>query len=377
MILKDGESIGSIIGASIRRGKRNVFRLRPVYNAGMNYDADIGIVGAGPLGIELAVALKRAGFSIAHFDARQIGGTIAWWAPGTRWFSSPDRISIAGIPLLTPNQEKATREEYLAYLRSVVLTFDLAINTYERVVGIERMEEGFTLHTERAAGGRAVTVRKLVLATGGTERARKLGIPGEELPHVSHYFRDPHDYFQKRLLVVGGRNSAIEAALRTQRAGAKVSLAYRRANLDARDIKYWLYPEITGLLKSDAIRGYFSAQPTAIRPSHVTLANADGSTVDVPADFVLLMTGYVADMGLCKMAGIALEGDQQLPRYNPATMETNVPGLYIAGTAVAGTQERYRIFLENCHAHVHAIAAALSGKPMAAEEAVCFAQPES
>src|SRR5438045_2020378 len=173
------------------------------------------LVGAGPIGLELAVAFKRAGIDYVHLDAKQIGYTISWFAPQTRFFSSNERIAIAGVPLQTPDQGKCTREQYLAYLRSVVDGFDLHVNTYEPVIGIERdgAGDGFTLTTRPAGSTRSHHVRKLILATGGTDRPRRLGVPGEDQPHVSHYFDDPHRYFRRRLLIVGGKNSAVEAAL--------------------------------------------------------------------------------------------------------------------------------------------------------------------
>src|SRR5437763_7215645 len=203
---------------------------------------DVAIIGAGPIGIELAVALKRAGVDYQHFDAKQIGYTISWFAPQTKFFSSNERIAIAGVPLMTADQSKATREEYLTYLRGVVTQFDLQIRTYEPLVAIERRHHEFILTTRPSIGERKTRARRLVLATGGTDHPRRLNIPGEDLPHVSHYFQDPHTYFGKRLLIVGGKNSAAEAALRCHYAGAHVSLSYRRDQLPAKSIKHWLLP---------------------------------------------------------------------------------------------------------------------------------------
>src|SRR5947209_1729052 len=196
-------------------------------------NADVAIVGAGPIGLELAVALKRAGVDYLHFDAKQIGYTISWFAPQTRFFSSNDRIAIAGVPLNTTDGSKSTREEYLNYLRTVVELYDLKVRTYEPVKNIEQQGGRFVLTTSRAQ----IRCNKLILATGGTDRPRRMNIPGEDLPHVSHYFQDPHVYFRRRLMIVGGRNSAIEAALRCHVAGAHVLLSYRRQALDAQRIK--------------------------------------------------------------------------------------------------------------------------------------------
>ncbi len=366
--------------------------------------ADVAIVGAGPIGLEMAVALKRAGIDYVHFDARQIGYTISWFAPQTRFFSSNERIAIAGVPLETPDQSKATREQYLAYLRSVVRQFDLRVRTYEPVVGIDRHDGGgFSITTRPKSGERRCRANRLILVTGGTDRPRRLQIEGEDLPHVSHYFRDPHEYFGRRLMIVGGKNSAIEAALRCHHAGAKVVLSYRRAELDWRSIKYWLTPEIASLIASGRIEAHFGTLPVKITENEVVLERegtggegtggegtearrhqgtkgeegeggeggegaSSSSTVNystaraaVQADFVLLLVGYEADVSLLKLAGVELLGECRAPRYDLRTMETNVPGLYVAGTATGGTQDKYALFIENCHVHVERIMAALTG----------------
>src|SRR4051812_26951143 len=175
---------------------------------------DVAVVGAGPIGIELAVALKRSGVESVHFDAKQIGYTISWFAPQTKFFSSNERIAIAGVPLQTADQQKATREEYLAYLRGIVQQFELKVNTYEPIVGIAppvppappapaagRAGE-FVLTTNPAGCRRTYRASRVVLCTGGTDHPRRLNIPGEDLPHVSAYFRDPHTYFDRELLIV-------------------------------------------------------------------------------------------------------------------------------------------------------------------------------
>jgi len=339
--------------------------------------AEVAIIGAGPIGLELAVALKQRGIDYLHFDAKQIGYTISWFAPQTRFFSSNERIAIAGVPLNTPDQTKSTREQYLAYLRSIAQQFDLKINTYEPIVGIKRDADGdgFVLTSSPATGKRRWRCRKLVLATGGTDRPRRLNIPGEELPHVDHYFRDPHQYFGKRLLVVGGKNSAVEAALRCHYAGANVSLSYRREAIDAKRIKYWLYPEICGLMSANSIGCFMQTTPVRIEPDRVILRRGN-EHFDVPADFVLLLVGYEQDDTLLRMAGIELQGPSHAPTFDPATMQTNVPGVFVAGTCVGGTQDRFSVFIENCHVHVHRIVAALTHEAAPPEPAMPAA-PES
>jgi thioredoxin reductase (NADPH) len=325
---------------------------------------DVAVVGAGPIGIELAVALRRAGIDYLHFDARQIGYTISWFAPQTRFFSSNERIAIAGVPLETSDQSKSTREQYLAYLRSVVRQFDLTIKTYEPVVGIDRVNGEFHLTTNPRGGRCTYRVRRLVLATGGTDRPRRLNMDGEDLPHVSHYFQDPHTYFGRRLLIVGGKNSAVEAALRCHHAGAKVAISYRRGELDARSIKYWLTPEINSLIAAGRIEAHFHTIVARITETNVllqTTAPAGGQLKSVAVDFVLLLTGYEADVTLLKLAGVTLRGACQSPVFDERTMQTDVPNLYVAGTATGGTQDKYKLFIENCHVHVDRIIAALTG----------------
>jgi thioredoxin reductase (NADPH) len=340
--------------------------------------AEVAVVGAGPLGIELAVALKKRGVSYVHLEAKQIGYTISWFPPQTRFFSSPERIAIAGVPLQTPDQMKATREEYLAYLRAVVLQFGLQVNAYEPVSDIRRPPGGgFAVTTSRGGATRAYRVNKVVLATGGTATPRRLGVPGEDLPHVRPHWSDPHDFFGQRVLIVGGKNSAIETTLRFYRAGARVSLSYRRAELPEKSIKYWLLPEIKHLIKLGEITAHLGTRVARITPSEVTLASTGGGgewTAD--ADFVIPQIGYVADMSLAKLAGVALTGECQVPTYDPETMETNMPGVYLCGTVIGGTQDKYEVFIENGHVHVERIVAHLSGQRRHVADVV-YAQPES
>ncbi|WP_161604683.1 NAD(P)-binding domain-containing protein [Roseiconus nitratireducens] len=323
------------------------------------------IVGAGPIGIELAVALQRAGIAFEMFDAGSIGQTISWWAPQTRWFSSNERIAIAGVPLQTVDQTKATREQYLNYLRSVVTQFGLRIHTHTPVLDIQRGEDTMTVIT----GGQQVRqrwrCREVVLAIGGTDFPRKLEIPGEDLPHVDGYLRETHRYFGRRVLIIGGRNSAIEAALRLHHAGAQVSISYRGEELPVDGIKYWLLPEMLGLLKAGRIGNHLGTVPVEITPQSVKLRSINDDSAplrDVPADDVLSLIGYEQEKSLFRAAGVELVDTSQRPTHDPVTMQTNIPGIYVAGTAVAGTQNsKYKTFLENCHDHVDRIVAHLSG----------------
>lgn len=329
--------------------------------------AEVAIVGAGPIGLELAAALRMAGVDCVQFEAGQIGQTIFKWPPHTHFFSSPERIAIADVPLHNVDQTKVTGEAYLAYLRSVVQHFGLRVNTYEPVVGIGTEGDGFTLVTEMRSGRKSYRFRRVVLATGGISAPNKLGIRGEDLPHVSHYPGDPHRYFGTRLLVVGGRNSAVETALRAWRAGARVTISYRRDQL-SNVTKRHILAEVASLVRIGEIAFLPETVPVEITPCDVALAPfRDGQprpeeATRFDADFVLLCTGFVADMRLFEMAGAELDGPRRVPRFSTETMETSVPGLFVAGTAAAGTQLHYEVFIENCHEHVVKIIRALTGK---------------
>jgi thioredoxin reductase (NADPH) len=336
-------------------------------------ETDVGIVGAGPIGLELAAALKRAGVDYVQWEARQIGHTFTWWPRETYFFSTTERIEIAGVPIPNTAQQRTTGEEYLAYLRSVAEQLELPVRAYEPVVDIERREGrdggGFCVHTRPRKGERAYVCRRLVLANGDMHGPNLLDIPGEDLPHVSHYFRDVHPYFRQQLLIVGGRNSAAEAALRCWRAGAHVTVSYRRAAFDADVVKHWILPDLQAQIEAGNIGFLPLTQPVAITPTHVMLerlrpdGTASGERFQQPADFVLLLTGYVGDVRLFERAGVTLAGPGRAPVYNPETMETDVPGLYVAGTVAAGQrQTRYTLFIENTHVHVGRIVQALTGQ---------------
>lgn len=328
----------------------------------MSESHQVAIIGAGPIGLELAVAFKQAGIDYVQFDAAQIGSTIAWYPPQMLFHSSSDRLALAGMPIQTANQQKITREEFLAYLRALVQQFGLTVRTYERVMGIEKLRGGgFELRTATLAGEHRTRVEQIVLAIGAFHAPRLIDVPGEDLPHVTHHFGDPHQYFGTRLLIVGGRNSAVEAAVRCHRAGADVTISYRGADFDPKVVKFWLLPEVRALIRDGHVRFLPQTSVIEIRTASVVLSSGE-----IPADFVLLMTGYRQDPKLFDMLGVKLEGVAREPVHDPETMETNVPGVFIAGTAVAGTPPRkVSVIVETCHVHVPRIVAAIRGQRVA------------
>ena len=323
----------------------------------------VAIIGAGPIGLELAVAFKQAGIDYVQFDAGQIGSTIQWYPPQMLFHSSSDRLALAGVPIQTANQQKVTREEFLAYLRALAQQFGLTVRTYERVTNVARLPGGgFELTTRALDGEHRTRAEFIVLAAGAMHAPRLINVLGEDLPHVSHYLGDPHMYFGKRLLIVGGRNSAAEAAVRCHRAGAEVTISYRGDDFDPKVVKFWLLPEVRALIRDGHVRWLPRTSVREIRRGSVLLDPPQ----EIAADFVLLMTGYRQDPTMFEMLGVALEGQGRCPVHDPETMETNVPGVFVAGTAVAGTPPRkVAVIVETCHVHVPRIVAAIRGQRVA------------
>lgn len=320
----------------------------------MQQDAQIAIIGAGPIGIELAIALKNSGIPFLQFDKGQIGQIIYAYPAQTHFFSSSERIAISGIPIQTVNQQKCTREEYLAYLRSCVLEHQLDINTYEEVVDVRKNEGLFEIETISYQRKRCYKVPFVVFATGGTAKSRMLNVPGETLPHVSKIMEDPHLYFQKHVAIIGSRNSAVEWSLRCFHAGAKVTLICRREIFDSEHVKYWLLPELLGLVKEGKITCLFSHRVIEIMPDKVKLLTMQDKQSTIDADFVIKAIGFESDTTLLKKAGITVS-ENDVPCFDHDTMQTNIENAFIMGTATGGTQINFKVFIENCHVHVHKI----------------------
>jgi thioredoxin reductase (NADPH) len=207
------------------------------------------------------------------------------------------------------------------------------------------------------------------MAIGDMQFPNRLNIPGEDLPHVSHYFSDPHDYFRTRLLIVGGKNSAVEAALRSWRAGASVTISYRKLEFDEQRVKHWLLPDLQAQIEAGTIGYLPCTAPLAIEPGYVILAPTvggepvpDANPLRHETDFVLLATGFRGDQSLMESIGVELHGENRVPVHKSTTMETNIPGFYVAGTAAAGIQQRYVLFIENSHAHAGKVTRAITGQ---------------
>lgn len=326
--------------------------------------ADVLVIGAGPIGLETAAKLQAEGLSVLTIDAGAIGSTIEQtFPPDTRFFTSPERLVLDGFDIPSTSQEKVTGEAYIAYLRSFVTTRGLKVDTFQTATDIKRTENGFVVTTvDRLEQPGRYACEHLILATGGTHAPRRLGVPGENLPHVSHYLAHPNHYFGRRVLIVGGRNSAAESALRLYRLGAEVALSYRQPTLYPR-IKFWIRPEVEALIAEGTIAAHMPTVVEEIRPEFVVLRNTDsGETTSIEVDDVLIQAGFTQDPTIFRLAGISTQLPDGAPQINPDTMQSQQSGIYIVGTAVAGTQSRFNVFIENCHQHADRVAAALTGR---------------
>ena len=310
---------------------------------------DLVIVGAGPAGLAAAIAAKRAGLKFRILEKGALVNSIFRFPSQMVFLTTPDLLEIGDLPFVTPHG-KPTRDETLRYYRRVVEAFDLEIDYGVTVTEIKTgaADEPFSIDTEHEHEGQVIFLAQTVIvASGCYDHPNQLSIPGEELPHVSHYFTESHEFFQKHVVIVGGKNSAAEAALELYRSGASVTLVHRRAELGS-SIKYWVKPDIENRIKEGSIKAYFETNVIEIRP-HKMVIEQDGERKTIPADGVFLLTGYLADLDFLKRCGIVVRSNN-VPEHDAESFETNVPGLYLAGAVVAGAN-RGEVFIENGRFH--------------------------
>lgn len=319
---------------------------------------DVGIVGAGPCGLAAAVAMKRAGLGAVLIDRACLVSGIASYPTYITFFSTAEKLAIAGIPFVVP-AEKPTRREALAYYRAVARHFDVPIRQYENVVAVERRGERFLIRSRNRHGDeREMDVGALVVATGYFGHPNRLGVPGEGMPHVTHLFTEGHWAFDQDVVVVGGGNSAVEAALDLYRAGARVTIVHFAPALDP-NVKPWIVPDITNRIKEGSIGARFDSRVSAIEPDVVVLETPQG-VERVKGEQVYLMLGYQPNTELLAQLGVPIDGKTGIPEHDPATMETAVPGVFIAGVIASG-YDANKTFIENGRYHGELIAQKLVG----------------
>jgi thioredoxin reductase (NADPH) len=310
---------------------------------------DIVIVGAGPAGLAAAIAAKARGLRAVVVEKGTLVNSLLHYPTDMVFFTTPELLEIGGMPFVSP-YEKPTRQEALRYYRRVTDAFDLDIRFGETVTSVRRGADGVFRVTSQPEGGEPSLRQALavIVATGAYDLPNRLGVPGEDLPHVSHYFREPHPFYRRRVVIVGGKNSAAEAALVLFRSGVKVTLVHRGEALGD-SIKYWVKPDIENRIKEGSVAARFSTRVVEITSDAVVLEGPDGRSTE-PADAVLLMTGYRSDTALLRTAGADIEPSIGAPFHNPDTFETSVPNLFVVGACVAGSQSG-RIFIENGRFH--------------------------
>ena len=310
---------------------------------------DLLVVGAGPIGLAVGIAARQAGLPCVLLDRRTIVSTIERYPLGMTFFSTPERIEIGDIPFIA-SHEKPTRKDGLLYYRRVAEHYQLDIRPGQEVLEVARDDGGFLVQVRRPHDETTYRARAVVFATGYFDNPNYLGIPGEELPHVSHYVTEGHPYWHRRVVVIGAGNSSVDAALECWRAGATVTLVHFGDGFD-RTVKAWVLPDIANRVKEGSIAVRWRSRVRAITPTEVEIASdASGAVECLPTDAVLAMTGYHADTSLLERLGVPVDPLTGIATHDERTMETSVPGCYLAGVMASGNDAN-RLFIENSRAH--------------------------
>jgi thioredoxin reductase (NADPH) len=345
---------------------------------------DVLVVGAGPTGLACGIEARRAGLNLLIVEKGCLVNSLFSYPPGMTFFTSREHLEIGELPLPSVNV-KPTRAEALEYYRRVAETYRLPIHYQERVISVEASNGLFRVRTEDGySRPMAYTARHVIMATGYYDIPNMLGIPGEDLPKVSHYYAEAHAFYQRKVAVIGAGNSAAVAALDLWRHGAEVTLIHREAGLSPH-IKYWIKPDLENRIKENSIRALFETEVKEIHADWICLQRNGGSrvpplssqgqdgrdttghTLRMASDFVFALTGYRPDFEFLESAGVKIDPQTKRPACNPETLESNVPGLYLAGVIIAGT-ETNEIFIENGRFHGKQIIAAIGRKMQTASK---------
>jgi thioredoxin reductase (NADPH) len=325
----------------------------------MTESFDTLVVGAGPTGLACGIELQNRGVKTVLVEKGCVVNSIYNYPTHMTFFTTPELLEIGNIPMTSLN-EKPNRTEALKYYRRVAEHYRLDIRQYERVDRIAGHDNAFQIFTtDRLDCPHAYHARKIVLATGYYDVPNLLNVPGEDLPKVMHYYKEPHPYYNHDVAVIGAKNSAAIAALELWWTGARVTLIHRGAAISDR-VKYWIKPNIENRLRNGEIRGYFHSHVTEILPDSIRMATPEGE-ISLKNDFVFALVGYQPDLAFLNSTGITLEPTTLRPRTNPETLESDRPGIYLAGVIVAGMHTN-EIFIENGRFHGHLIAESIAAK---------------
>ena len=305
---------------------------------------DVIIIGGGPIGLACALEAKKHGLAYCILEKGCLVNSLYNYPYNMTFFSTSERLEIGGIPFVSIST-KPTRNEALEYYRRVTLSNHLNVHLQEQVLSIEDEGNGYRVKTSKEV----YTATYIVIATGFYDLPVLMGIPGEGLPKVTHYYKEPHFYAMRKVLVVGANNSAVDAALETYRKGAEVTMVIRGNEIGRRG-KYWVKPDIENRIKEGSIKAFFNSTLAAIYEDRVDVQTPEG-IVTIPNDYVIATTGYQPQFDFLRKAGIKLSDDEMLkPAYNPLTMETNKRNIYLAGV-VCGGMDTHTWFIENSREH--------------------------
>lgn len=324
----------------------------------MSYiEKKVVIIGGGPIGIACALECQKKDWEYVVIEKGALTNSLFNYPKNMTFFSTSEKLEIDGIPFISKNP-KPNRDEALEYYRRVSTSNKLHINLYETVNSIQKEKNVFHVKTDKAK----YKSNYVIICTGFYDIPKLLNVPGEDLPKVTHYYKEAHPYAMQNVVVVGASNSAVDAALKIWRKGGNVTMVVRGETIESR-VKYWVRPDIINRIEEGSIKAYFNSEITKIDKDSITINTLDKS-INISNDYVVALTGYLPNFELLTKSGVALSNDEkQLPTYNPETMETNVKGLYLAGV-ICGGQETHKWFIENSRIHAKIIANHIEAKTL-------------
>lgn len=317
---------------------------------------DVLIIGGGPIGMAVGIECEKENLNYLILEKGTLVNSIYRYPHNMTFFSTSDKLEIGAVPFISHNA-KPTRSEALEYYRRVADAWNLKVNLSEQVLQVNRTTDGFEVETNKAE----YHSKNVVLTTGFYDEPHLIGVPGEGLPKVHHYYRDPHPYFRQNIAVVGAANSAADAALETYGKGAKVTMIVREKEISPK-VKYWVRPDLINRIEEGSIKAYFNAKLIEIDTNQVRIQSGDETPFEIKNDYVLAMTGYEPDFKLIRSLGVAISDEKtKAPVYDEATMETNQSGVFVAGV-VCGGLETNKWFIENSRVHAQRIVNHLAKK---------------